>query len=144
MIYINIHLCYLTYILYCMHYIFLAQNSKFSLFFELSTIISQCSKPVKTKNKSSLLLWNVKVKNDFCLLFDVPLETISLVWRPWWRAAMLRPMPSREESLSCRVTPAVTRYYGFCGLIRRAVPISSPSRTSMGYWWPILTRIIWH
>jgi hypothetical protein len=85
----------------------------------------------------------------YCLLFNVPLKNISLIWRhhhDQWRAANLDLCSALGAFWSgknlFRATPAVTRGLGFSGLIRRTAAFSRFLRHIRGCGGSILTRIL--
>jgi hypothetical protein len=86
--------------------------------------------------------------NDYLRLY-VPFKNFSLIWRRHhclWRAAKFWPMLGAQGLWAGRdyyhATPAVTRYLGFSGLIRRTAPFSRLLRHTRGCGRSILTRIL--
>jgi hypothetical protein len=89
----------------------------------------------------------------YFLLFSCPKRRhflkLTLIWRRHhcrWRAAKFIPMLGAQGLWAgrdlYRTTPALTRYLGFSGLIRRTAPFSRLLRHTRGCGGSILTRIL--
>jgi hypothetical protein len=95
------------------------------------------------------LKWRPSRIDRLFTVLRVPLKNFSLIWRRChcrWRAAKFSPMLGVQglwagKDLS-RTTPAVTRVFGFSGLIQRTAPFNRLLQHTRGSGRPIFIRIL--